>query len=77
MMRVCITAWTATAHHLSEFAFERLYQEQRQVHRSRAKWDAVAEMMLNEHGRIECPVNNAGTTYSNKVYSLTSELLYL
>ncbi len=33
---------------------------------SRADWDSVLKEVVSQHGRIDCLVNNAGTTYKNK-----------
>ena len=32
----------------------------------RKDWDSVVEKMYSDYGKIDCLVNNAGTTYSNK-----------
>ena len=39
----------------------------------RKDWDSVVEKMYNDHGKIDCLVNNAGTTYSNKARCLNAQ----
>ena len=33
----------------------------------RSDWDSLVEKVKFKHGQIDCLVNNAGTTYTNKV----------
>ena len=33
----------------------------------KSHWEQLSEQVLQEHGRLDCLVNNAGTTYHNKV----------
>jgi NADP-dependent 3-hydroxy acid dehydrogenase YdfG len=33
----------------------------------KSDWDDLVKKVLSEHGKIDCLVNNAGTTHTNKV----------
>ena len=35
---------------------------------SKSDWEAALEEVMNRWGRIDVVINNAGTTYKNKVY---------